>query len=91
MADQNFTEYSTEELETLLADYRGANEQGRYTWKIQQIEGELISRKQDITIAMDKDDRFEVPKLLIVRSPDNRIGEIVAPQWDADEDAGAIS
>jgi hypothetical protein len=77
MADLNFSDYSIDELEKLLADYRASNDRGRCNWKIQQIEGELVSRKQDITIAMDADE-----KLLIVRSPDNRIGEVVAPNWD---------
>jgi len=74
--ESKFAHMDRGQLQILLSEYRAGNERGQYTWKIEEIENELHRRAIDTTIAID--DKFR----LVVRTPENRVGQVFAIQWE---------
>jgi hypothetical protein len=70
-------DFSGDELSKILAAYRADSVMSAATWRIEEIEKEIEARAASITLAIDEEFR------LIVRTPDNRIGEVFVIPFSA--------
>lgn len=77
MLSSRLADFTSDELARMLAAYRADPIMSAATWRIQEIQNEIHSRAADITLAID--DEFR----LIVRTPDDSIGQEIPLKWGA--------